>query len=408
VREGVLVSEVRVRWPLARFAPGFVEVLVIRGYASGSIQQQLGLISQLSRWLDGEGLAVGDLSDLQAERFLAARRARGIRLFRSPRALEPVLGYLRGFGAAPDVDELGPVTPVEELVERYRRYLLLERALTPASVKLYVRSVRPFVERFQGADGLELERVTTAEVSAFVLDEASRLPGTSIRTVATALRSLLAFLHVQGLVERPLGGAVPGVGAWRGAALPRPLEADQLRRLLASFDRRAPVGRRDFAIVLLMGRLGLRCGEVARLVLDEIDWRAGELVIYGKGRQDDRLPLPVDVGDALAVYLRRDRPAGASVRAVFVSALAPYRAMGSGAVSRVVFRAAKRAGLGAVSAHRLRHTAATELLRAGATLPEVGQVLRHRELISTAIYAKVDDSSLRALARPWPTTGSGS
>jgi integrase/recombinase XerD len=209
-------------------------------------------------------------------------------------------------------------------------------------------------------------------------------------------------------VDRPLGGAVPGVGAWRGAALPRPLEADELRRLLASFDRRTPVGRRDFAIVVLMGRLGLRCGEVARLTLDEIDWRAGELLIYGKGRQDDRLPLPVDVGDALAVYLRRDRPRGAPVRAVFVTALAPYRAMGSGAVSRVVFRAAEKAGLGAVSAHRLRHTAATELLRAGATLPEVGQVLRHRQLLSTAIYAKVDDRSLRELARPWPTGGTGS
>lgn len=405
MRDGALVSGVRVRGPLADYAVGFGELLVGRGYARGSISQQLGLVSQLSRWLDAERLEVGGLTELEAERFLAARRARGVRLFRSLLALEPILGYLRGLGVAPEVVDPGPLGPVGELIERYRRYLLVERTLTPASARLYVRSVRPFVDRFERADRLELERVTSAEVSAFVLDEARRLPGTSIRTVATALRSLLGFLHVEGLVDRPLAGAVPGVGAWRGAGLPRPLESGQLRELLASFDRGTSVGRRDFAIVLLMGRLGLRCGEVARLALEDIDWRGGELLVYGKGRRDDRLPLPGDVGAAVAAYLRRDRPPGAPVRAVFVTALAPYRAMGSRAVSRVVFRAAEKAGLGAVSAHRLRHTAATELLRAGASLPEVGQVLRHRSLLSTAIYAKVDDRSLRELARPWPTAG---
>jgi site-specific recombinase XerD len=399
------MSQVRVRGPLAEHAGGYAEFLAVRGYAPGSAQQQLCLISQLSRWLDAERLGVTDLTEREAERFLAARRARGVRLFRSLLALEPILGYLRGLGVAPEVVDPGPVGPVELLIERYRRYLLLERTLTPASARLYVRSVRPFVERFERADRLELERVTSAQVSAFVLDEARRLPGTSIRTVATALRSLLGFLHVEGLVDRPLAGAVPGVGAWRGAGLPRPLESDQLRRLLGSFDRGTSVGRRDFAIVLLMARLGLRCGEVAGLALEDIDWRAGELLVYGKGHHDDRLPLPVDVGAAVAAYLRRDRPPGAPVRAVFITALAPYRAMGSGAVSRVVSRAADRAGLGLVSAHRLRHTAATEMLRAGASLPAVAQMLRHRSLLSTAIYAKVDDRALRELARPWPTAG---
>jgi site-specific recombinase XerD len=157
-----------------------------------------------------------------------------------------------------------------------------------------------------------------------------------------------------------------------------------------------------------MGRLGLRCGEIAGLTLDDIDWRAGELLIYGKGHRDERLPLPVDVGRAVAGYLRRGRPASAFDRAVFVRALAPHRAMGSRAVSRVVAVAAQRAGLGRLGAHRLRHTAATELLRAGATLPEVGQVLRHRRLLSTAIYAKVDEQALRPLARSLPGEGSWS
>ena len=160
------------------------------------------------------------------------------------------------------------------------------------------------------------------------MDETARR-GTSICSVATALRSLLGFLHVEGVLERSLAFAVPGVGAWRGAALPRPLERGQVRQLMASCDRRTVVGRRDFAIILLMGRLGLRCGEVAALTLEDIDWRAGELVIYGKGRRDDRLPLPVDVGDAIANYLRRGRPADALDRAVFVRVLAPHRRMSS-------------------------------------------------------------------------------
>jgi integrase/recombinase XerD len=408
VRDGVLVSGVRVRGPLAEYAPGFAERLAGQGCAPGSAQQQLGLISQLSRWLDSQGLGVAGLTELEAERFLAARRARGIRLFRSRLALEPMIGYLREVGALVTPVDNGPAGPVDELVERYRRYLLVERTLTVGSARVYVRPVRLFLAGFEAAGRVELERITAATVSAFVLAEALRLPGTSIRSVATALRSLLSFLHVQGLVDRSLSGAVPGVGSWRGAGLPRPLETGELRRLLASCDRRTATGRRDFAIVLLMSRLGLRCGEVAGLALEDLDWRAGELVIYGKGRRDDRLPLPVDIGNALTGYLRHGRPPGVPVRNVFVTVLAPHRPMGSGAVSRVVFRAAQRAGLGSIHAHRLRHTAATELLRAGASLPEVGQVLRHRALISTAIYAKVDERSLRPLARPWPTERSGS
>jgi integrase/recombinase XerD len=406
MREGVLVSEVRVRGPLAHYAAGFAECLAGQGYTAGSTRLQMHLVAQFSRWLDAERLEVAGLTELVTDRFIAARRARVERLFRSREALEPLIGYLRGLGVVPAPVDIGPLTPVEELVERYRQYLLVERALTVGAARVYVTAIRPFVERFDGPAGIELERVTAAEVSAFVLAEASRRQGTSIRSVATALRSLLVFLHVEGMLERSLTGAVPGVGAWRAAGLPRPLEAGELGLLMASCDRRTGIGRRDFAILMLLGRLGLRCGEVAGMTLDDIDWRAGEILVYGKGRRDDRLPLPVDVGDALAGYLRRGRPSSALGRTVFVRALAPHRVMGSGAVSRVVAAAAERAGLGSVRAHRLRHTAATELLRAGASLPDVGQVLRHRRLLSTAIYAKVDERSLRELARPWPGEGS--
>jgi integrase/recombinase XerD len=404
MRDGVLVSEVRVRGPLAGYAVGFAEFLAGQGYTPGSVRLQMHLVAQLSRWLDAEGLTAAGLTELEAERFVAARRARVKRLFRSRQALEPIVGYLDSLGVAP-VSAPIALSAVEELLERYRRYLLVERVLTVESAHVYVTAIRPFVERFAVGDRVELDGATAADVSAFVLAEAERRQGTSICSVATALRSLLRFLHLQGLIERSLTGAVPGVGAWRGAGLPRPLERGELERLLAGCDRRTAVGRRDFAIVLLMGRLGLRCGEIARLTLDEIDWRAGAITIYGKGHRDDQLPLPVDIGRALVDYLRRGRPTSALDRSVFIRTLAPHHAMGSGAVSRVVAAAAERAGLPPVRAHRLRHTAATELLRSGASLPEVGQVLRHRRLLSTAIYAKVDEHALSELARPWPREG---
>jgi site-specific recombinase XerD len=399
--DGVLVSGVWVRGPLAPHAAGFAEYLASQGYTTGSTRLQVHLVAQLSRWLGAEGLDVAGLTELEAARFVAARRARVRRLFRSRRALDPLITYLTlSEVLAPSVAV--PACPVTEMVERYRRYLLVERGLTQGTAHVYVEAVRPLVASLATAARVELERMTAADVSAFVLAEANRRQGTSIRSVATALRSLLRFWHVEGLIDGSLIGAVPGVGAWRLAGLPRPLEHGDLGRLLDACDRSTAIGRRDRAMVLLMGRLGLRSGEVAGLVLEDIDWRAGELLIYGKGHRDDRLPLPVDVGDAIARYLERGRPLSAVDRAVFVRAVAPHRALTAVAVSHAVKCAAVRAGLGAVGAHRLRHTAATEMLRAGASLPAVGQVLRHRRVFSTAIYAKVNDRALKALAREWP------
>jgi len=199
-----------------------------------------------------------------------------------------------------------------------------------------------------------------------------------------------------------LVGAVPSVAHWRLAGLPRALDADQVRRLLASCDQTSTAGRRDFAILMLLARLGLRRGEVAAIELGDLDWRAGEILVRGKGNRHERLPLPADVGQAVADHLRPGRPKSAEGRCVFLRLRAPHRALGAGGVGDVVIAAGRRAGLGAIGAHRLRHTAATEMLRAGASLPEIGQVLRHRRVSSTAIYAKVDREALRSLARPWP------
>ena len=334
--DGMSVSGVRVRGPLEDYAAGFAEFLTGQGYTPGSAHLQVQLVAQLSRWLDAEGLDVAGLTELAVERFIAARRARVRRLFRSRRALEPLIGYLRDLGVLPARVAVAR-SPVEQLLERYRRYLLIERVLTVESARVYVAAVQPFVESYQIDGRLELGRVTAAHVSAFVLAEATRRHGTSIRSVATALRSLLGFLHVEGMLERSLTGAVPGVGAWRAAGLPQPHESGELRRLLASCDRRTAIGRRDFAIVLLMGRLGLRCSEIARLTLDDIDWRAGEILIYGKARRDDRMPLPVDVGSVLADYLQHGRPVPVGAAIGLVDGPGPGRVTrGAGRLGRAL------------------------------------------------------------------------
>jgi integrase/recombinase XerD len=292
------------------------------------------------------------------------------------------------------------------LLARFEEYLTVERGLTADTVEGYVHAVRPFLAQIGGDGELDLGGLTAADVTAFVV---ARCPGQSrgaAKMTVTALRSLLGFLHVEGLIGRSLVGAVPSAAGWRLSGLPRALEPDQVRRLLASCDRGAGSGRRDFAILILLVRLGLRAGEVAGVQLDDVDWRAGELVVVGKGRRAERLPLPVDVGQAIATYLADGRPATAQDRCLFVRVKAPHRGLTTGGVTQVVVSAAKRADLGQIHAHRLRHTAATDLLRAGAPLSEIGQVLRHRTALTTAIYAKVDRERLRELARSWPGAGS--
>ena len=233
----------------------------------------------------------------------------------------------------------------------------------------------------------------------------ARCPGQSrgaAKLTVTALRSLLGFLHVEGVLARSLVEAVPSAASWRLSGLPKALEADDVARLMASCDRATANGVRDFAVLTLLVRLGLRAGEVAGLGLDDVDWRAGELVILGKGRRAERLPLPVDVGEAITAYLQAGRPVSAQDRALFQRVRAPHQALTTGGVTQLVVAASRRAGLGQIHAHRLRHTAATQMLRAGVPLEQVGQVLRHRAVLTTAIYAKVDRDALAGLARPWP------
>ncbi len=397
-----VLSRVRVSGPLEPYAPGFAVELARLGYAPVSAAAQLRLLAHLSRWLEGEGLDCPALSPAVVERFLHARRVGGYSSHRSTRAVAPLLAYLRRLGAVPAAPAVVPDGPVELLLERYGRYLTLERGLTPATARGYLASVRPFLHGRLSAAGLDLERLSAGEVTAFL---AARCPAQArgpAKLTVTALRSLLAFLHLEGMLPAPLVAAVPAVACWRLSGLPRTLEAGQVRSLLAACDRHTDVGVRDYAVLTLLARLGLRAGEVAALRLDDLDWRAGELVVRGKGGREERLPLPADVGEAVVAYLRRGRPACTASRGVFVRVLAPHRGLTPTAVSQIVAGAARRAGLPPVYAHRLRHAAASELLRAGAPLAEIGQLLRHRRAATTAIYAKVDREALRTVARPWP------
>jgi site-specific recombinase XerD len=268
----------------------------------------------------------------------------------------------------------------------------------------------PFTRRFLAErfrdDDLCLEALTASDISGFVMRNARSMTPKRAQLMVSSLRSFLRFLVQVGEIEPQLADCVPTVADWRLATVPKHLSEEEVERLLSACDQRTSVGRRDYAILLLLARLGLRASEVVKLELDDIDWRSGEIVVRGKGSIHDRLPLLRDVGESLVTYLRHDRPQCAS-RRVFLRVKAPRRGMGGpSTICTIVRQALKRAGLEPAfkGSHLLRHSLATGMIRRGATLAQIGDVLRHHSPQTTEIYAKVDTPSLRALAQPWPTT----
>ena len=397
----------RVLGPLAPYADGFVVGLIERGYRPRSVSCQLELMAHLSRWLGEQGVEPDGLTPAMAERFLEVRREGGGSL-KSWRALDPLVGYLRGLGVVPKLAASAD-SWVDRLLADYRDYLLRERGLTAGSVAHWERVARLFLaERSEPLEDA-LWSLSTGDVTGFVVAQCGPggRSGASAKILTSGLRSLLRYLHLAGWVPIPLAQAVPRAAGWRLSSLPRALEAEQVQRLLASCDRSTVVGRRDLAILLLLARLGLRACEVARLRLDDIDWRAGEVTIRGKGSSIERLPLPHEAGEALVSYLRDGRPR-VDCREVFVTAHAPLRPVSPSAVVGVVGYACDRAGMEHVGPHRLRHTLASDLLRAGTPLAQIAPILRHASVATTAIYAKIDREALRALARPWPIAGDAS
>jgi integrase/recombinase XerD len=390
---------VHVSGPLGPYALGFQEDLARRGYTPFSARVLLELTAHLSGWLAARGVPVSELSEQVAGRYLPERRAAGYTYGKSVKVIVPLLSYLRvGKVIAPVA---GPRSAAQEFAEEFRGYLVGERGLTGPGARGYVDAVRPFLAGRQGPSGLDLVGLRAVDVSGFVLAEAARCAPKTVQRKASALRSLLGYLYVRGLIPVALAGAVPAAACRPGLVLPKYLEPGQVHALLAGCDRGSANGRRDYAVLLLLVRMGLRCGEVAGLRLEDLDWRRGQITVRGKGNRVDRLPLPGDVADALVAYLSCGRPAGALDRRVFIRVKAPAHGLTGLGVTQIVVSAGKRAGLGEVTGHRLRHTAATGMLRAGAPLEEIAQTLRHRSTATTALYAKVDIEGLRDLGRDW-------
>jgi integrase/recombinase XerD len=386
---------------LASLGAGLAEELARQGYTSNCIARHVRLLHRLDEWIAGEGLAFGELTVAEVERFVQARRAAGRVGWPSPRGVAPLLGYLRAAGVIPVPPAPVPATSMERVVASYRRWLVEERSLAASTVEDYGRYACVFFSQLAEPVREDLSRLSAADVTAVVRSQC-RLRGVGwARNFNTVLRSLLRFLFLDGYVGRDLSPSVLSVAGWRRGGLPRALDPQEVARLLASCSRQRRAARRDLAILSLMVRLGLRAGEVAALKLGDVDWRAGEVVVRGKAGRLDRLPLPADVGEVVVDYLRHERPPTAS-RRVFILAVAPRTEISTKTVGGVVRCACERAGLAAIGPHRLRHTAATEMLRGGASLAEVGQVLRHQHVDTTSIYAKVDLGSLAALVLPWP------
>ena len=386
---------------LAPEVAGYEAWLTGRGYTPPTVRNMLKDLGQVGRWLGLNGLVVEDLDEQRMAAFLADRQVAGKRRALGLRAMAPLLAYLRAVGAA--ADAAPSLAPLDILLGHYRTWMLSERGLAESTIVRYERTARRFLQEQAVRDGVLVPAVLTgADVNAFLLRECGRVSAGSAKGRVAELRSVLRFLYLQGLTPRRLGTAVPPVGGWRLAALPPPaMSAAEVQRVLDGVDRGSDVGVRDFAIIMLIARLGLRSIEVARLELRDVDWRAGELVVRGKGRRQDRLPLPAEVGAALVAYLSCGRnPQGA--RHLFLTCRAPRGPIRADLVGDVVERTCLRAGLPHVGPHRLRHALAGELLRQGAGLVAISQVLRHQDLATTAVYAKVDLVALQRVARPWP------
>jgi integrase/recombinase XerD len=400
-------SKSHVRWagPLAPFAAGFDAELARLGYTPAGIKRKREVVAHLNQWLAGRGLTADDIRTETIGEFVAARRAGGYSSQLTEQSLAWMLGYLRGVGAIRPAAAPGPAAGHALMLERFGSFLAGERGLAAKTRSAHLDSARRFLASVI-ADGQPLSTLTAPDITAFLASRSRvQAPGTTQNT-ASMLRTFLTWLYAEGLVAAPLAGTVPGAYRRRRIRMPAVVTEADAAALLAACDRATAQGLRDYAIVLILKRMGLRAGEVAALTLEDVDWRSGIVVITGKGGRRDQLPLPRDVGEAIIAYLRDGRPAAALDRRLFVRSLAPHRGLTSYAVGHAVARAARNAGRDKIRPHQLRYLAATAMQAAGAPLAEIGQVLRHEDERTTLLYAKVDVAALRPLAPPWPAAPS--
>jgi integrase/recombinase XerD len=378
----------------------FAEFLIGDGYASQTVKTKYALVVGLSHWLKKRGLPLATLDETRLKQFHVhthGSRGRG-----DVSTGHQLLEHLRRLGVVHVSPRKVDRTALGQLTRDYERFLSSERGLAPATLISYLPIVRRFLTEHFGNKALRLQDLRPKDLHRFVLRQVPRGSRTYSKLMVTALRSFLRFLCQRGSIKPDLAAALFGVAHWRLSHVPKSLPADQVERLLRCCDRTTASGQRDYAILLLLARLGLRGGEVLAMTLDDLDWERGEILVRGKGQRLERLPLPKDVGTALVHYLRQVRPT-CSTRKVFIRLKAPRRGLRLTAICCVVRRALQRAGLNPdfKGAHLLRHSLATKMLRRGASLGEIGQLLRHRQATTTQIYAKVDIKALRGIALPW-------
>ena len=391
--------------PLAAYIDPFAKWASEQGYAFCSLRRQVLLAACFSRWLGQKDVRIQSVSSEQAVQYLRYR-ARRVQIHKGDTAaLRYLIEFLNREGVTPVEETAEPrPNPVEQCAGEFESYLRKERVLAEATIINYMPHIRGFLKHRFGDGTVQLSRLCAGDVVGFVQHQAPRLHPKRSKLMTTALRCFLQYARYCGEVTADLAAAVPVVPNWSRTTLPRGIMTEQVRQLLASINRRTAMGRRDYAILLLLARLGLRSSEVAFLDLDDIDWNLGQLNVRGKRGQCSELPLLPEVGKAIAAYLRHGRPESAS-RRLFLRAKAPLRGFqGACGVGSVVRHSLKRAKVNAPTygAHQFRHGLATEMLRRGASLGEIGELLRHRHPQTTTIYAKVDIDALRTLALPWP------
>jgi len=389
--------------PVGPHVQSFAALVSQQGYCRLVGWRKVRLVAAFSQWLGRRHVPLNELNERHVTAFLSDRGKRIGDHCGNGKTLALLLHHLRRANLVATSPGSSPAGRSDLRTTDFEKFLLGERSLVPCTAGRYVRIVRRFLSQSFPDGKIHLKRLRTPDVTDFIVHDAPSHAGSTVQATASALRIFLRFLFQKGRILTNLAAAVPAVPR-RRPKLPWYLEPQEVEQVLESCDRRRKMGRRDYAILLLLARLGLRAGEVAHLTLDEIDWRAGELLIRGKGARVDRLPLPHDVGQAVADYLQKGRPACSS-RCLFIKCMAPLEGFTRrGSIGCVVRAALRRAHLNPPhkGAHILRHSLATGMLRNGATLGEIGQVLRHQQPQTTEIYAKVDFNALRTLALPWP------
>lgn len=397
--EDALVLAQSATGPLSAHIGAFVAWLIEQGYSTWYTHLETRRAVDFDRWLADEGVDVAELVDVHVTRYHRDRSRPGcagrVKTWRNE---------LRARGVCSVVP--AETLPADEVVAAFERYLQRECGLAASTIRYYRSFSRQFlVERF-GKRSVDFAALRSADVIDFVQRQAARMAPRTLKLVITALRAFLRYAQYCGDIDPRLIAAVPAVAAWSTTpSLPRAITAEHARRAIEGCSPHTAVGRRDRAVLLLLARLGLRSGEIRSLMLDDIDWSSGGLRVRGKGRRECLLPLPADVGQAIAAYLQHGRPASAD-RHLFLRARAPIQGFLAGAdgIGSIVKHALERTGVDTShrGAHQFRHALAVQMLQRGASLPEIGELLRHRSPQTTTIYARVDLGALRALALPWP------